>query len=42
VEGDFPDRIGIGTQAIREFDEDDKAFRLVQLLNKFGKFYNVA
>jgi len=36
----FPERSMIGTQAIREFDGDEKASRLVQLLNEFDMLFN--
>ena len=35
--GEFPERSMVGTQAIREFDGDEKATRLVSLLNEFDQ-----
>ena len=38
--GEFPERSRVGTQAIREFDGDERASRLVQLLNEFDWLFN--
>lgn len=37
--GDFPSRSLVGTQAIREFDGDEKASKLVQLLSEFDQLF---
>jgi uncharacterized protein YqcC (DUF446 family) len=38
--GDFPSRSMVGTQAIREFDGDESASRLVKLLNEFDSLFS--
>jgi uncharacterized protein YqcC (DUF446 family) len=40
TKGDFPAYSMVGTQAIREFDGDERASRLVQLLNEFDLLFN--
>lgn len=38
--GAFPAQSMVGTQAIREFDGDEGASKLVQLLNEFDLLFN--
>lgn len=38
--GDFPPHSMVGTQAVREFDGDERASRLVQLLNEFDGLFS--
>lgn len=38
-QGSFPANSAVGTQAIREFDADENAARLVGLLNEFDRLF---
>jgi uncharacterized protein YqcC (DUF446 family) len=38
--GQFPSRSMVGAQAVREFDGDDRADRLVRLLNEFDALFD--